>query len=81
MNVFDVLNKLKWAGKLKDCEITILHRGAEGDRKVIKGGKVSLLKKHHFCYRNGEETFIPLHRVLEVRMKGRLLWKSRKNGQ
>ena len=77
--LFDVLNKLKWSGKLKDCEITILHRGAENNRKVITGEKITLLKKRHFCYGNGEETFIPLHRVLEVRLDGRLLWKSRKS--
>ena len=78
--VFQVLNRLKWAGELGKAEIVILHRGAPQNRMSISGGQVTELKKHHFTYlnRNGDDIFIPLHRILEVRMGGKTLW-DRKN--
>jgi uncharacterized protein (UPF0248 family) len=76
--VFQTLNRLKWQGLLKDAEITILHRGAPGDIKTIPGDRITEIKKGHFYFSSGNrETFIPLHRVLEIRYKGELLWKRR----
>lgn len=75
--VYNVLNRLKWTGKLKDCEVVILHRGAEGDRKTIKGRNIGEVKKGHFLYGDGKETHIPYHRVLEVRAGGKVVWKRR----
>ncbi|MFQ5648163.1 MAG: DUF504 domain-containing protein [Candidatus Aenigmatarchaeota archaeon] len=78
--VYDVLNKLKWGGRLGSCEIVILHRGAPGDRKTVAGGNVTQVRKGHLEYVNerGEETFIPYHRVLEVRVKGKPVWEKGK---
>ena len=80
VHVYDILNKLKWAGDLSGCEIVILHRGAPGERKVVAGGNVTQVKKRNFQYLNerGEETFIPYHRVLEIRIKGRTAWRKGK---
>lgn len=96
MSVFDVLNKLKWTGKLKDAEIIILHRGVKGNRKNISGNLVTEVKKSYFMCKprsqlEGEkkvclaeakprsqlegETLIPLHRVLEIKLKGKILFK------
>jgi uncharacterized protein (UPF0248 family) len=78
--VFQTLNKLKWAGSLDKCEIVILHRGAPEDRKAIPGGKLTELKKTYFSYDSGrEEVTIPLHRVLEVRLDGKTVWKRERN--
>jgi len=76
--VYRVLSKLKWVGGLEDCEIVILHRGAPGNRKTIPGKDVTEVKKSYFYYKNKKETCIPLHRVLEVRLKGKVIWKSAK---
>ncbi len=73
--VYNTLNRLKWTGKLRDCRIIILHRGAPGDRKVIEGGQVTEVKRSYFMYENDKEVFIPLHRVLEIKLEGKTLWK------
>ena len=73
---YDVLNKLKWTGRLGECQITILHRGAPGNRKTISGAKITELKKHWFMYENKEETLIPMHRVLEIKVGGKGEWRK-----
>jgi uncharacterized protein (UPF0248 family) len=72
---FEVLNRLKWEGGLERCEIIILHRGALGDRKAIHGSQVTGLDRHYFWYKNGRETTIPLHRIREIRLEEKILWK------
>jgi len=79
--VFEVLNRLKWKGGLERCEIIILHRGAPGDRKTIHGSQVSGLDRHYFWYKNGRETTIPLHRIQEVRLEGKVIWKRSPKSQ
>ncbi len=81
--VFEVLNRLKWEGGLGECEIVIRHRGAPGDVLTIPGKSLTELKRDHFIYTNerGEETFIPLHRILEVRSGGKVLWKRKAREQ
>jgi uncharacterized protein (UPF0248 family) len=94
--VYGVLGKLKWRGGLESAEIMILHRGAPGDRKAVRGSDVLEVKQGFFTYspdsrvREGpgasaarnksyvagrEATVIPLHRVLEVRLDGKPVWK------
>ncbi len=76
--VYRTLGRLKWVGGLEDCEIVILHRGAPEDRKIIPGKDVTEIKKSYFYYRNisgDRETRIPMHRVLEIRLKGKVIWK------
>ena len=73
--VYNTLNKLKWTHCLRKCEIVILHRGTPQNRKVIAGKQVTEIKKTYFSYVNGKETFIPLHRVIEVREGRKILWK------
>jgi len=76
--VFDTLNRLKWTGKLGNCSVTILHRGAPGDRKVIGGEQITQIKRGHFYYTsNNREILIPLHRVLEVSVDGESVWKRK----
>ncbi len=75
---FQILNKLKWTGKLGECEVVIASRGDKEDRRTVEGKNITELKKTYFMYSDGEkETFIPLHRVIEVRRKGKLLWRRR----
>jgi uncharacterized protein (UPF0248 family) len=75
--VFQALNRLKWKGGLENCEIIILHRGAPGDIKTIRGSQVTGLDRHYFWYKNGRETTIPLHRIQEVRLEGKPVWKRK----
>jgi uncharacterized protein (UPF0248 family) len=75
--VYRVMGKLLWKDGLPGAEITILHRGAPGDKKMVRGEDVLEVKPGHFTYRNslGEDTVIPNHRILEVRKHGKRLWK------
>ncbi|MCX6814331.1 MAG: RNA repair domain-containing protein [Candidatus Aenigmarchaeota archaeon] len=79
--VFQVLNRLKWKGGLEKCEIIILHRGAPGDRKTIYGSHVTEIRRSYFSYKNGREITIPLHRILEVRLEEKMIWKRKEKPQ
>lgn len=79
--VYNTLNKLKWTGKLQDCRLVILHRGAPGDEKLILGSQITEIKKSHFLYREEgrkEETYIPMHRVLRVVLEEKIIWERKK---
>lgn len=79
--VFQTLNRLKWKGGIERSSVTFVSRGSPGDRKTIDGKEITEIKKDHFLFREeGKETFIPNHRVLEIRKDGRLAWK-RKTGK
>lgn len=87
--VYRVLGRLLWRGGLERSEVVILHRGAPGGRKTVAGSRITDVKKGCLVYRNDTRVFsarsygkgadrqvtIPLHRVLEVRLDGRQIWK------
>jgi uncharacterized protein (UPF0248 family) len=77
--VYRVLGRLLWRGRLGEAEVVILHRGAPQDRKTIPGSRIVSVRKSCFVYKDGggRETTIPLHRVLEVRLKGKAEWKRK----
>jgi uncharacterized protein (UPF0248 family) len=73
---FEVLNRLRWKGGIERAEIVILHRGAPGDRKTIRGSQITGLDRHYFYYsESGRETTIPLHRIREMWLEGKPVWK------
>ena len=73
----EILNKIFWHPDYnkEDFEAVILHRGAEGDKKAIPLEDVEL-KGNYLIY---FDTYIPLHRVLEIRNKktGEILYKKK----
>ena len=75
--VYHVLGRLAWKGGIEKVDIVILHRGAPDDRKTVHGRDITSVKKGHFVYTDitGRETTIPLHRILEVRVDGKAVWK------
>jgi uncharacterized protein (UPF0248 family) len=76
--VYQTLNKLKWTGRLDQAEIVITSRGSPGDRKTILGKQITQIKKSYFYFEGeGKETFIPLHRVLEIKLKGKTIWRKK----
>ncbi len=76
---FQVLNRLKFTNRLGQAEVTFIDRGALTDRTKILGCDITELKPDHLTFKNekGTETFIPLHRVTEVRVGPTVLWKKR----
>jgi len=81
----EVLNRLKWSeGSLGRARITIIHRGAPGDQRVIAGSDIVSLGRGFMTVRGAEgKVEIPYHRVLRVEVDGRVVWDraaaSRKN--
>jgi uncharacterized protein (UPF0248 family) len=75
--VYRVLGRLLWKGALGRADVVILHRGAPRDRKLIPGSRITEVKKSYLVCRDGanRKVTIPLHRVLEVRLDGRQIWK------
>ncbi len=77
---YEELNRLKWTGKLPGAKITIIHRGAPDNQKLVLGGNITEIKKGHFmCLddETGNETYIPMHRVLSIELEGKILWRKR----
>ena len=78
------LNRLKWTKRLPESEVVILHRGAPDNRKSIKGDHITEIQRGSFSYVDFEtkkETRIPMHRVLEIWMDDKVVWKKRGNGK
>ncbi len=72
----DVLNRLKWHPEetLDDVEIKIIHRGGEGNLKIFKGTEIEKLEKSFFVTK--DDTWIPYHRIVEIKRKDEILWKK-----
>jgi len=82
--VSNLLNRLKWTEKLPESEVVILHRGAPDNKKSIRGDHITEIKKGSFSFMDAEtnkETYIPMHRVLEIWMDKKVVWKKRANGK
>ena len=76
---YDILNKLKYQGRLGECKVTITHRGAPDDVMEISGYDITEVKKSNFYYKNesGDDVFIPYHMILEIIVSGKTMWKKR----
>jgi len=85
MKIKEIFNKILWDPREKerknDYEIVFIHRGAYQDRKTIPVTMIKEVKSSMFIYVNeiGEETYIPFHRILEIRNRktGEILWSKR----
>ncbi len=74
-----MLNKLKWSGEveLQSAKITILHRGAPNDKRVIEGSDILELGRGFMHVASPEgEVEIPYHRILRIEARGRVLWEK-----
>ncbi|MBW2964387.1 DUF504 domain-containing protein [Candidatus Woesearchaeota archaeon] len=77
ITIADLINKIKWDKRENPDEYSLFYvdritrKPVEikyKDIKQVKDGLIILQKK-------GEETQIPLHRIREVRRKGKTEWK------
>ncbi len=81
VNIKEILNKIFWDKRLniENHVITFIHRGAKEDKKTIPCKLIVKTGKSWFLYKNMEdETFIPYHRILEIKniKTGEILWKK-----
>jgi uncharacterized protein (UPF0248 family) len=78
VTIRDLLNREKWASEagLGDLEIVILHRGAPGDLKVIRGDSIAdIAPRAMLVIEGGEDTVIPYHRVRIIRRGDTVIWR------
>ncbi|MCD6502848.1 MAG: DUF504 domain-containing protein [Thermoplasmata archaeon] len=74
----DTLLKIFWVmGSLSDVIIEILHRGAPGDVKRIRGEDIRRVGKHWLETYSSSD--IPYHRVLRIYYKGKLVFSRLKD--
>ncbi|MEW6593112.1 MAG: DUF504 domain-containing protein [Candidatus Hadarchaeota archaeon] len=75
----DILNGLKWGTKdLKAARVTIIHRGAPSDRKLIAGRDILELGRGFMrVFSEGEEVEIPYHRIILIEAGERVRYKKR----
>ena len=76
----DALNKLRWHPEfdLREAEVTIVHRGAPADVKVIGGGDIQELGPAFMRVITPEgEVEIPYNRILQIEVRKQVLWKKR----
>jgi len=71
VTIRELLNKLKWTGKLSGYELVYISRGSPGNEEVLSLDRVTRISRDGFLFLNedGSETYIPYHRVLEIRRK------------
>jgi uncharacterized protein (UPF0248 family) len=78
----NIFNKIFWDSRVdkQDYIITFVHRGAPSDEKTIPAFIIKRVGKSWFSYEDqGEETIIPMHRVITVKntKTGAVLWRKR----
>ncbi len=73
-NPREVLNEIKWRDdrSLKGVEIFYVHRGAEGDFKVLKGEDIEDLGRSFMELEDGGH--IPYHRIFQIVKNGGVLF-------
>ncbi len=76
----NVLCELLWHPEksLADARITYIHRGAPGDRITINGADILRLDQGHFIIkRRNRETWIPYHRITEIKVGDEVLYEKK----
>ncbi|MEM2282235.1 MAG: RNA repair domain-containing protein [Candidatus Hadarchaeales archaeon] len=74
----EVLDKLKWAeGKLGSARILIVHRGAPGNVREIRGSDIVSMNRSFMYVRSAPEPVaIPYHRIVKIEVDGECVWKK-----
>ena len=72
----NILNMILWHPEIQieDCEITYLHRGAQGNLKTIWGSKIKKLERGFIILDN--ENQIPLHRIIRIECSQQIIWNK-----
>ncbi len=75
----EVLDRLKWAeGRLGEASITIIHRGATGNLRKIRGSDILSTDRSFMYVRSGNETVaIPYHRIVRIEVGRKCLWEKK----
>jgi RNA 3'-terminal phosphate cyclase (ATP) len=80
MTLRDLLNRSRWRdGGLHSLEVSVLHRGAPGDRRVVSGSRIVAIRAAGIELMpdsaEGDTIFVPYHRFLAIHgPEGAVLW-------
>ncbi|MFB6469855.1 MAG: DUF504 domain-containing protein [Vulcanisaeta sp. AZ3] len=71
VTIRDILNKLKWTNQLDNHMLIYVSRGSPNNEEVIDLSRLTAISRDGFTYvgKDGRETYIPYHRVVEIRRK------------
>lgn len=78
--VIDIINEaFKKAAKKRNVYVVKYYDEVAGHHKEIRHSKIKKIE-HNFLVteKNGEEFFIPIHRVHEISIEGRVVWRRGK---
>jgi hypothetical protein len=72
VTIRDLLNKLKWTSGLEGHELVYVSRGSPGNEEVLDLARIINIGRDGFTFlsNDGRETYIPYHRVVEIRRRG-----------
>lgn len=74
--VKDFLNKIKWSKEEEPSDYSIGYWDNVDKRIVfIKFGEIRKIEGNFLLLDREEDTYIPMHRIREVRKKEKLVWK------
>ncbi len=71
VTIRDILNKLKWTNQLDNYVLIYVSRGSPNNEEVLELSRITVISRDGFMFvsRDGKETYIPYHRVVEIRRK------------
>ena len=70
----ELINKGLWSNEKSLYEIVIVHRGVKGNRISLRLDEINGVRDGYIIV---GDTLIPLHRVVEIRYKGKVLLKRK----
>ena len=73
MRIKDAINRILYSDRNKDDIVLVIRDRIKGSA-VIPFSQIERVDKYYVYLKNGE-TVIPLHRVIEIRDKGVVVWK------
>ncbi|MFO0685177.1 MAG: RNA 3'-terminal phosphate cyclase [Sandaracinus sp.] len=84
IGIREILNGARWRdGSLHALELELVHRGAPGDRRVVSGARIALVRPGgvelvaETTSEDGDTIFVPYHRFVAVRgADGAVLWSK-----
>jgi uncharacterized protein (UPF0248 family) len=79
VNLRDLFNDRKWhTGDLAELRITVRHRGAPRDERVVRGASILEVQPRGLLLEASDleedDVFLPYHRVLRIEGPNGLLW-------
>ncbi|MBI2128602.1 DUF504 domain-containing protein [Candidatus Woesearchaeota archaeon] len=77
ITIKELLNKIKWDKREEPEDYSVFYLDRVLNRLIeMPYARIKRIEEGFFVIdKDNEETFIPLHRIREVRKKGKLVWQ------